>query len=108
MKSLFCALAIMAAASTVNAAPFLVCDPPLAEEQIISYKIYQDGVEVATVLKDESGEYGFEYDLNGVSPGAYSFTAEAVNAWGASAPSDPYMSPADASRPAGLKMTLQP
>jgi hypothetical protein len=108
MKILLCVFAIVAASSLASAAPFLVCDPPIAEEQVERYKIYQDGVEVVTVLKDESGVYGFKYDLNGISPGAYNFTAKAVNAWGESDASDPYISPASASKPAGLKMTLQP
>ena len=98
MKRLFLVLAILAMAVSVNAAPFLVCDAPPAAEQVTSYKVFQDGVSLGTTPAP------LNFDLKGVTPGAYSFTATAINAWGGSSPSNPYISPASASQPLNTNM----
>ena len=82
-----------------NAAPFLVCDDPPAAEQVTGYEVFQNGTSLGTVPAP------LHFDLQGVVPGAYDFTATAINAWGASQPSDPYVSPASATQPLNVNMT---
>jgi hypothetical protein len=80
------------------AAPFLVADPPDTLEQVLSYKIYKDGVYAGT----STGEI-LSFDLQGVTPGTYDWTAEACNVWGCSELSNPYISPLEVAAPQGLR-----
>jgi len=59
--------------------PFLVCDPADPAENIVSYKIYRDGVFVAQVDTDPTGVYGCKYDLAGAEKGAADWTLVAVD-----------------------------
>ena len=101
MKAIFC-LAILLMATNAWGAPFLVCDVPPAEQQITQYEVYQDGVLLATV--DAEGDGSLRYDLVAVTPGAYDWTAKALNVWGVSVLSDPYVSPDGAGKPTSLRM----
>ena len=85
------------------AEPFIVCDPPLPEQQVDSYEIYQDGVLVATVPAETDGS--LRYDVVGITPGQYTFTARAANVWGVSGLSNPYESPAPAGNPFGVGLS---
>ena len=91
-------LAMVLMASTVWAAPFLICDDPLVAEQVTSYEVFQDGVSIGITPAP------LHFDLSGVTPGAYNFTATAINAWGSSSPSNPYMSPANVTQPSNINM----
>ena len=107
MKRLFLSLTIIFLATTAWAAePILVCDPNPVEDQITHYVVYRDGVEYARPPAcPEGGTYGFELPLT--EPGAFTWTAKAMNAWGESGPSDPYISPPVASKPGGVRMGLR-
>ena len=83
-------------------APFLVCDPPPVEQQVTSYEVFQDGTSLGTVTAEADGS--LNYDLSGVTPGAYEFTAKAINVWGVSELSNPYTSPAAVNAPSGLNL----
>ena len=98
MKKIILAMAILAMAVSVSAAPFLVCDAPPAAEQVISYEIFQDGISLGTTPAP------LNFDLQGITPGAYTFTATAINAWGASQPSNPYISPKSTTKPSNTSM----
>jgi len=83
-------------------APFLVCDPPDPAEQVISYIVYQDGVLFASPTAETDGS--LRIDLQGITPGAYEWTAQALNAWGQSEASDPYISPSAVTKPQNTRM----
>jgi len=105
MKKILAILAILAIfmfAGTALAAPFLVCDVPDPAQQVVSYIIYQDGVEVGTPAAEPDGS--LKMDLQDITPGVYEWTARAVNAWGQSEVSDPYISPSGAGKPANTRM----
>ena len=85
-----------------DAAPFLICDAPNPAQQVISYVVYQDGVEVATPAAESDGS--LKMDLSDITPGVYIWTAKAVNAWGRSEDSDPYISPSAATKPQATRM----
>jgi len=108
MKRAIFVVAMMLMAGGAAAEPFLVCDMPLPEEEIASYKIYMDGEQIGTSPALTEGAYGFKYDLQGIPVGAHSFTAIATNVWGVSELSDPFLSPAGSRRPAGMQMILGP
>ena len=86
-------------ASVAWADPFLGCDDPPAAEQVTGYEIFQDGVSLGTTPAP------MHFDLQGVTPGAYEFTATAINAWGVSSASNPYISPASVTQPLNINMT---
>ena len=98
MKKIILAMAILAMAVSVSAAPFLVCDDPPAEELVTSYEMFQDGVSLGIVAAP------LYFDLGTITPGQYSFTATAINAWGSSSPSNPYISPANVTQPSNINM----
>ena len=107
MKRLFSTLVLavlLSFASLVHSTPFLICDVPDPAEQIVFYIVYQDGVEIARPAAETNGS--LRMDLQTVTPGVYDWTAVAVNAWGASLPSDPYISPSGATKPANTRMEL--
>ena len=85
-----------------QAQPFLVCDTPDPAEQVTSYIIYQDAVEIATPTAESDGS--LRMDLQAITPGVYTWTAKAVNAWGQSIDSDPYISPSGANAPVGVNL----
>ena len=97
MKKLILVLAIVMVSTWAYGAR-LVCDAPDPEQQVTSYEVFQDGVSLGIVPAP------LDYDLSGVTPGQYEFTATAINAWGVSQPSDPYLSPAGVNAPSGLTM----
>ena len=78
----------------------LVCDPQAGVE---SYMVYQDGNRIAEYHPAQA-DGSLDYDLTGVAPGVYTFTAEACNAWGCSDPSDPFVSPDAAGKPTNLNL----
>lgn len=96
MKTLI--LAILLIPSLALGAPFLICDAPNSAEQVTSYEVFKDGVSLGVTPAP------LHFDLQGITPGQYNFTAKAINAWGISAPSNPYISPAIAVSPSGLTM----
>lgn len=89
--------------ANVMASPFLVCDP---QSDVEHYEVFKDGILLdANVQPDSTGQYGFKYDLQGITPAQYEFTVKACNtAWGCSPLSDPYVSPSPANKPSGLEM----
>ena len=99
MKTLLFAALLVLVAPLAWGAPFLVADPPSGNGQITHYKIYKDAVLEGT----STGEV-LSYDLVGVTPGEYDWTAEACNVWGCSSLSDPYISPSQASPPSSLNV----
>ena len=102
MKVLSLIAGILFLAGTVFAAPFLVCDTPNPDEQVISYIVYQDGVEIATPAAESDGS--LKMDLQAITPGVYEWAAKAVNAWGQSDNSDPYISPSVGTKPLNTRM----
>ena len=97
MKKLVLLLVLLP--SLAFGAPFLVCDAPPAEQQITGYEIYVDGVWFASPV----GEV-LNYDLVGMEPGQYTFTAKACNIWGCSAESDPILSPMSPTTPSNGRL----
>ena len=97
-KIILLAIAFCFIYTAAMAAPFLVCDDPPAEEQVTGYECFQDGVSRGTTPAP------LHLDLEGVTPGAYNFTCTAINIWGASSPSNPYVSPAESNIPVGLRL----
>ena len=97
MKKLFLVLAILTMAVTVNAAR-LQCDAPDPAEQVTSYEVFQDGVSLGITPAP------LNFDLNGITPGVYEFTATAINVWGVSSVSNPYISPTSATQPSNINM----
>ena len=89
---------VILAVATVAYGARLVCDPPNPAEQVTSYEIFKDGVSIGITPAP------LNFDLQDITPGQYSFTAIAINIWGSSSPSNPYISPAIAGSPDGLTM----
>jgi hypothetical protein len=89
-------LAFLLMTGIAFAEPFLICDAPPADEAVTDYEIYQDGIKIGTSPAPLS------YDLQGITPGKYTWTIKAINVWGSSEASDPYISPAPAGRPLGV------
>jgi len=87
-----------------SAAPFLVCDAPDPAEQISSYIVYRDGIQIGTSIAEPDGS--LKMDLQSITPGVYTWTVVAVNVWGVSSPSNPYISPSGASPPQNIRMEL--
>ena len=99
MKKLIIAMAILTmTAGMAWADPFLGCDDPDPAEQVTSYEVFQDGVSLGIVPAP------LHFDLNGITPGAYEFTATAINAWGVSAASNPYISPTSVTPPSNINI----
>ena len=98
MKKLCLVLAMVLMASIAWAGPFLICDDPDPAEQVTSYEVFQDGVSLGMAPAP------LNFDLQGITPGVYEFTATAINAWGSSSPSNPYISPASATPPSNLNI----
>jgi len=80
------------------AEPFLVCDDPDPTEQVTGYECFQDGNTLGILPAP------LNYDLDGITPGQYDFTCVAINIWGASQPSDPYVSPTSTTPPLNINM----
>ena len=57
---------------------------------------------VSLGIVDAQADGSLKYDLQAISPGAYTWTATAKNTWGTSAPSDPYVSPTGSTAPQGM------
>ena len=104
IKKLFIVLCAILLLSSPAMAISLVCDPPAPEEAVTSYKIYQDGVLLATPNAEADGSV--KYDISHLTPGRYTFTAEACNIWGCGPGSNPTLSPAGVSAPLGLTLTV--
>jgi len=106
MKKLFLRITIVllfaAFGGLANAGPFILCDAPPADQQVTSYEVFQDGVSLAVV--DAEADGSLRYDLVGITPGVYEWTATAINAWGSSALPDPYVSPALAGQPLNIRL----
>ena len=84
------------------ASPFLVCDPQAGVE---TYNIWQDGVQLAGNVPAQP-DGSLRYDLEGITPGSYTFTVDAcTESWGCSDASNPYLSPAPAQQPTGLRLS---
>jgi len=90
----------------VGAGPFLTCDTPDPTEQILYYNVYQDATQVGALIVAET-DGSLKMDLDGIVPGSYVYTIEAVNAWGASAPSNPYTAPTVATVPVGVTIKAE-
>lgn len=93
----FVIIAILISVATTFAAPFLVCDPPIAEDKpyIDYYEV--DGLPTPLNGKDipvdSTGKYGFKYDIATLPPGGpWTLTARACNLiWGCSENSLPFV-----------------
>ena len=92
-------IAILLIAPAVYADPFLVCDIPPVDEQVTEYEVFQDGVSLGKTPAP------LHFDLEGITPDKYNFTATACNSWGCSELSDPYVSPLSATKPLNTNMT---
>jgi len=91
------ALATTASATTVK----LQWDANAASEQVTEYRVYQDGVKVATVISPAT-----TVTLPSVTPSAHSFYVTAANMTGESAPSNTVTMPGMPGAPAGMKITV--
>jgi hypothetical protein len=100
-----CFLIIFGFFNAAWAGPFLVCDPPAIDQDVEYYQIYQHGTLIADQIDPES-DGSVRYDMEGMTPGSYKFTAKACNIWGCSADSNPYISPGVAIPPSGLRGEL--
>ena len=83
--------------------PYLVCDPPLASDQITAYNVYIDGAAYMLNVPAEP-DGSLKLSLANLAPDKYTWTAKAINAWGESGESDPYISPSVAGVPQNLRM----
>jgi hypothetical protein len=99
MKNITLSVVFLFLASVAMAAPFLVCDAPQENEVVTEYEIFQDGVSLGKTF------FPMHFDLKDVVPGAYNFTATAINEWGSSPISDPYISPLPTAQPLNINMT---
>ena len=97
MKKLLIALLLLP--SIAFAGPFLTCDAPPANQQVVYYEIYIDNILYASPV----GEV-LNYDLAGLTPDQYEFTAKACNIWGCSELSDPILSPMSATKPSNTSL----
>jgi len=95
-------LAVLLWAGTAFATPFLVCDAPNPAEQVISYIVYQDGIEIAK--PDAEADGSIRMDLQDITPGVYEWTVRGVNVWGESGLSNPYASPSGVVAPLTIRM----
>ena len=91
---LFSVCLVLAMATVVSAAPFLVCDP---QGGVDSYKLEftnSSGQLIANpdVAPDATGLYGFKFDLGtlGLIQGNYTVRASGTNMWGTGNWSDVY------------------
>jgi hypothetical protein len=85
-------------------AKYLVCDPPPAGEEVFYYTLVglPNNPEAP---RDETGEYGFKYDLSYLEPGVYSLMVSACNEWKCSlAVPFEFSVPASPSSPSGLRL----
>jgi hypothetical protein len=103
MKAIVLLLSLLLPVSGI-CSPFLVCDRAPDDQEVSSYIIYANGVQVATALVSQDPQYGFMYDLQGADTGKITFTATATNIRGTSDQSDPFVLPAAVSIPAGMKL----
>ena len=101
-KAILILLAVLLLTGTAYAAPFLVCDTPDPTEQVILYIVYQDGVEIDRPVAEADGS--LKMDLQAITPGVYDWTVKAVNVWGDSGFSNPYVSPSNAGSPQNTRM----
>jgi len=101
-RSFFVLVAFIMLVGIAYAAPFLVCDAPDPKEQVISYIVYRDGVEIGTTDAEDDGS--LKMDLVSITPGVYTWTIRSVNAWEESPLSNPYVSPSGASVPQNTRM----
>jgi len=99
MKKLLIGLIVLLLSTTASSAPFLVCDDPAPEQQVIEYEVFQDGVSIGKTPAP------LHFDLKDITPGVYNFTVTAKNEWGTSNPSDPYVSPQIAEQPSNVNIT---
>lgn len=98
-KIIYLVLIILISVGSVSADPFLICDPQAGVE---TYEAYRDGELMEADIPPEP-DGSMRYDLEGIDPGAYSFTAKAcVGDWGCSELSDPYLSNTPMSKPTGI------
>lgn len=108
MKRLALALLIiLALASTVLAAPFLVCDPQTGVEYYTVSGL-PAAINTSHILPDATGTYGFKLDLATLVPGTYTVKANACTAlWGCSADSNPlnFVRPASGTGPLNLRLS---
>jgi len=81
------------------AGPFLVCDP---NENTDTYDVYMDGVLVKADIQAQA-DGSLRWDLAGIVPGQYTWTASACNLWGCSDQSNPYISPQATVKPSNLR-----
>ena len=99
MKILLILSILLVFVTVSGAAPFLIADTPPPEQQITHYNIYKDGVAEGTF----QGET-LHYDLQGVTPGAYDWTAEACNYWECKITPNPYVSASGAGAPLNMRL----
>jgi hypothetical protein len=89
-------------ASPVSAAPFLVCDPQAGVDE---YIVEMNGVELPGVVSAEA-DGSIRYDLSGIVDGEHSVRLMAVNIWGPSGYSDPFVfTKALPGRPVGTNLS---
>lgn len=83
---------LLLAATSLQAAPFLVCDPYPASAGVTSFTLFWDGSTTgvsAPVFTDATGTY-LKYDLAGVTNGTHTVKVRAKNSYGESGDSAPF------------------
>lgn len=92
-RLLFALILLLGSTLTLQAAPFLVCDPyPTTVVQPTSFLVVLDGaapVEVAA-FRQADNSVRLSYDLSAVSVGNHTVTVTARNIWGDSNASSPF------------------
>lgn len=84
--------------------PYLVCDPPLPEEQVEYYTIVGLPDNPQAPLSDDPA-YGVKYDITDVPPGTYTLQVSACNKWSCSLPAPfDFIVPEPPSVPVGLSI----
>jgi len=110
VKVLFLVIVFLALTTAVWSAPFLVCDPPQAGEQLDYYVVEIGNRVLNHVEPDPTGKYGFKVDLyEQVLPdGDFTAKAKAVNIWGESEWSDPFVfSKGLPGKPGGVRLSKE-
>jgi len=92
-------LSFLLSAGTAIAGPFLVCDPNADTD---TYEVYIDGVLAKADIQAQA-DGSLKFDLAGIVPGQYTWTAKACNIWGCSDQSNPYTSPQATPKPSNLR-----
>jgi predicted RNA methylase len=85
MKKLLFVLLFLLSAASLEAAPFLVCDPYTTPVQPVYFLLVIDGgaaIRSNSVLDPVSGNAMLKYDLTAIATGSHTVVVQAVDSWG--------------------------